>query len=194
MTALISAPRRGVVFPPPAAPRGVPRRRNAAPGGGAVSPGRAPRRRTVSEDARGLPRPRGSTFGRVLRGVSLLLGIALLLALAAAGGLLQVQQSARTAEAGYELRALQAERAQLGARLRLLEAEIAYLADLEAVYADATERLGMVPSERSVNLAVGVPAPTVIPMPERYVQQVAPLPAEDLEWWERLLGRLSGFD
>ena len=189
MTALISAPRRGG-FPPPAAPRGVPRQRRSAP-----QPTAAPRVRSPLDGAaRGLPRPRSSALGRVLRGVSLLLCVTLLLGLAAAVGSLQVLQSSRTAEAGYELRALQAERADLGARVRLIEAEIAYLADLNDVYADATGRLGMVPAERSVTVAVGVPAPTVIPMPERYVKQIAPLPAEFVPRWERLLGSVTGLD
>ena len=118
----------------------------------------------------------------------------LLLGLAAAVGSLQVLQSSRTAEAGYQLRSLQAERADLGARLRLLEADIAHLADLNAVHADATGRLGMVPAEQSVTVAVAVPAPLVIPMPERYVQQIAPLPTEVVPRWERLLGSVSGLD
>ena len=191
MAALVSAPRRGG-SPPPVAPRGVPRSRDATPERGAATPTRSPNSTTSRDAAMGLPRPRSSTFGRLLRGVSLLLSVTLLLGLAAAVGSLQVLQSSRTAEAGYELRSLQAERAQRGARLRLLEAEIAHLADLDAVYADATLRLGMVPAERSVNVAVGVPAPSVIPMPERYVQQVAPLPTETVPWWERLLGSVTG--
>ena len=145
----------------------------------------------IRQKAATLPRPRSSVAGRLLRGISLLLALAALVSLAAIGSL-QVLQSSRTAEAGYELRSLQAERAQLGARMRLLEANIAHLADLNAVHADATGRLGMVPAERSVTVAVAVPAPSVIPMPERYVQQVAPLPTDPVPWWERLLGSVTG--
>ena len=191
MAAMVSAPRRGG-SPPLAAPRGVPRRRDAAPERDAATPTRSPRSTTSREAAVGLPRPRSSRPKALLRGVSLLLSVTLLLGLAAAVGSLQVLQSSRTAEAGYELRSLQAERAQLGARMRLLEADIAHLADLNAVHADATGRLGMVPAERSVTVAVAVPAPSVIPMPERYVQQVAPLPTDPVPWWERLLGSVTG--
>ena len=193
MAALVSAPRRGG-SPPPAAPRDVPRRR-AAPPRKTATPSRSPRKTASREAAREqLPRPRSSALGRLLRGVSLFLAVALLLGLAAGVGSLQVLQSTRTAEAGYELRSLQAERAELGARLRLLEAEIAHLADLDAVYTDATTRLGMVPAERTLNVAVGVPAPLVIPMPERYVQQIAPLPTETEPWWEQLLGIVTGLN
>ena len=193
MAAPVSAPRRGG-SPPPAAPRGVPRRRAPAPARKKAAPSRSARTSTPREAAGDLPRPRSSAFGRLLRGVSLLLAVALLLGLAAGAGSLQVLQSSRTAEAGYELRSLQAERAELGARLRLIEAEIAHLADLDAVYTDATTRLGMAPADRSLNVAVGVPAPEVIPMPERYVQDVAPLPSVPVPWWEHLFGSVTGLN
>ena len=172
MAALTSAPRRGVGPLPYAAPWGA---------------------ETRSTAARALPRPRSSAARRLLRGVSLLLSVAALLALAGVGSL-QVLQSSRTATAGYELRALQAQRAELGANVRLIEAEIAQMADLDEVYAAATERLGMIRPERSLRVTVGVPTPAVIPLPERYVEQAAPLPAEHVPWWERLLGSVPGLD
>ena len=193
MAALVSVPGRGG-SPPPAAPRDVPRRRAPAPGGKAPKTVRSPRGNAPREAARELPGPRSSAFGRLLRGFSLFLGVVLLLGLAAAVGSLQVLQSSRTAEAGYELRSLQAERAELGARLRLLEAEIAHLADLDAVYIDATTRLGMAPADRTLNVAVGVPAPEVIPMPERYVQQIEPPTTEPAPWWEQLLRSVTGLN
>ncbi len=191
MAALVSVPRRGG-FPPPAAPRGAPRRRAPAQAPRTQSPARTRSPRDAAREH--LPRPRSSALGRVLRGVSLFLSVALLLGLAAGAGSLQVLHSSRTAENAYELRSLQAERAQLGARLRLLEAEIAHFADLDAVYGDATTRLGMVPAEQIVNVAVGVAAPSVIPMPERYVQQVAPLPEVSVPWWEQLLRIATGLN
>ena len=154
MTAL-RAPGRGVGPLPHAAPRGAtlppptlppaPLPRVARPPAGLppatllpdASPREAPRRR----EAVVLPRPRSSAFGRLLRGFSLLLA-ALALAGLAAVGPLQVLQSSRTATAGYELRALDRERAELSASVRLLEAEIARMAKLESVYATAVEDLG----------------------------------------------------
>ena len=165
MATLTSSPGRGVGPLPHAAPRG----------------------------ATGLPRPRSRALGRLLRGVSLLLSAVALLGLAGVGSL-QVLQSSRTATAGYELRTLERQRAELGASVRLLEAEIARMANLEAIHAAAIERLGMVPPERSLRVAVGVPAPLVVPMPERYVKQAAPLPAEHVPWWERLLRSVPGLD
>ena len=165
MATLTSAPGRGVGPLPHAAPWG----------------------------ATGLPRPRSRALGRLLRGVSLLLGALALLGLAGVGSL-QVLQSSRTATAGYELRTLERQRAELSAEVRLLEAEIARMANLEAIHAAAIERLGMVPPERSLRIAVAVPAPVVVPMPERYVKQAAPLPAEHVPWWERLLRSVPGLD
>ena len=165
MATLTSSPGRGVGPLPHAAPRG----------------------------ATGLPRPRSRRPRALLRGVSLLLGAVALLGLAGVGSL-QVLQSSRTATAGYELRTLERQRAELGAGVRLLEAEIARMANLEAIHAAAIERLGMVPPERSLRIAVAVPAPLVVPMPERYVKQAAPLPAEHVPWWERLLRSVPGLD
>ena len=206
MTAL-RAPGRGVGPLPHAAPRGAtlppptlppaPLPRVARPPAGLppatllpdASPREAPRRR----EAVVLPRPRSSAFGRLLRGFSLLLA-ALALAGLAAVGPLQVLQSSRTATAGYELRALDRERAELSASVRLLEAEIARMAKLESVHATAVEDLGMIRPEDSVRIAVSVPAPAVVPMPERYVQQLPAASEEAEPWWDRVLGSLPGLD
>lgn len=124
---------------------------------------------------------------------ALLLG-GLALSVLAAVGLLQVLQTARTAGFGYELRAFERERATLSAEVRLLEAEIAQISRLDNVRNQAIERLGMVPAERTLRIAVSVPAPRVIPLPERYVGvEPAPAPAERTRW-ERLLGGLPGFE
>ena len=206
MTAL-RAPGRGVGPLPHAAPRGAtlppptlppaPLPRVARPPAGLppatllpdASPREAPRRR----EAVVLPRPRSSAFGRLLRGFSLLLA-ALALAGLAAVGPLQVLQSSRTATAGYELRTLDRERAELSASVRLLEAEIARMAKLESVHATAVEDLGMIRPEDSVRIAVSVPAPAVVPMPERYVQQLPAASEEAEPWWDRVLGSLPGLD
>ena len=103
-------------------------------------------------------------------------------------------QSSRTATVGYDLRTLQAYRAELGARVRLLEAEIAQMADLDVVYMTATEGLKMVRPEQSLRVTVAVPTPAVIPMPERYVEQAAPLPMQNMPWWKSLLGSVLGLD
>ena len=132
MAALVSAPRRGGSPPPrrasgrPPSPRPLPHGGEAHPivtqerlaRGGKGAPPQAAQQRPRTAVARRLPPARRRTVART-RGAGV--------------GALQVLQSTRTAEAGYELRSLQAERADLGARLRLLEAEIAHLADLDAV-------------------------------------------------------------
>ena len=172
MATLTSASGRGVGPLPYAVPRG------------AESPLLVTRR---------LPRPRSRVVGRRRRGVSLLLSVTALLTLAGAGSL-QVLQSSRTATVGYDLRTLQAHRTELGARVRLLEAEIAQMADLDVVYMAATEGLGMVRPEQSLRVTVVVPTPEVIPMPERYVEQAAPIPTKNISWWKNLLGSVPGLD
>ncbi len=130
---------------------------------------------------------------RAPRVPALLLG-GLALAALATVGLLQVLQTTRAAGFGYELRAFERERATLSAEVRLLEAEIAQISRLDYVRDQATGRLGMVPAERTLRIAVSAPAPRVIPLPERYVSnEPAPVPVERT-WWDRLLRGLPGFE
>ena len=143
--------------------------------------------------ARAPEAPAGRGAIRTPRVPALLFGGLALSALAAVG-LLQVLQTTRTAGFGYELRAFERERATLSAEVRLLEADIAQISRLDYVRDQATERLGMVPAERTLRIAVGVPAPRVVPLPERYVgAEPAPAPIER-SWWERLVGGLPGFE
>ena len=123
----------------------------------------------------------------------LLLGGVMLGAVAAVG-LLQVSQTSRVTTIGYELRALEIERSALAARVRLLEAEIAGIARIDQVRHEAVTRLGMTEPEQTLRIAVAVPAPRVIPMPERYVV-VEPAPERGAgAWWEQFLRRLPGFE
>jgi cell division protein FtsL len=126
--------------------------------------------------------------------VSLLLLAALTLIAVTATGLFQVMQTSRAATIGYELRTLEAQRASLGAEVRLLEVEIARRSRIEQIRVEAVERLGMVMPEETVRIAVTVPAPAVIPMPERYVTAVPEQEPPSAAWWERLLRRVPGFD
>ena len=131
------------------------------------------------------------TFGQ--RVPLLLLGGVTLIAVATVG-LLQVMQTSRAATIGYELRSLERERGALAAEVRLLEADIAHRSRIEQIRDDAVERLGMVRPEESLRITVGVAAPRVIPMPERYVAEQPAPPPSSSEWWERLLRRLPGFE
>ncbi|MDP6604861.1 MAG: hypothetical protein QF664_01180 [Dehalococcoidia bacterium] len=119
---------------------------------------------------------------------------ALVLIAVTATGLLQVLQTTRTTNIGYELRALEAERATLAAEVRLLEADIATMSRIDEVRRRAIESLGMVEPEQTLYIAVIEPAPAVIPLPERYVS-LKEQPAPDAgTWWEQLLSRLPGFN
>jgi len=123
---------------------------------------------------------------------TLVAGIALLIL--AGVGLLQVLQTSRAATAGYELRSLENERQTLSANVRLLEAEIAQQTRVEQVRRVAVERLGMVPPQRTVHIAVGVTAPSAAPLPERYIVQPQRIETPPLSVWERFLRRLPGFN
>lgn len=124
----------------------------------------------------------------------LLLLATLMLIAVTATGLFQVLQTSRTATIGYELRDMERARATLAAEVRLLEAEIAQMSRLDEIRRQAVERLGMAPPEQTLRIAVAVPAPRVIPMPERYVVAAETTPRPSAVWWERLARRLPGFD
>lgn len=122
---------------------------------------------------------------------TLLAGVALLAA--AAVGLLQVLQTSHAATAGYELRALERERADLSAQVRLLEADIASTAGEGQLRELAMRRLGMVAPQATVRIALDVPAPALPALPERYVVRPQPTAPPPLAWWEQLLRRVPGF-
>ncbi|HJM75132.1 MAG TPA: hypothetical protein QGI71_04600 [Dehalococcoidia bacterium] len=109
-------------------------------------------------------------------------------------GLLQVLQSSRTSTIGYEMRQLEIERATLSAEVHLLEGEIAQISVIDQIRQQAVERLGMVEPEQTLQIAVTTPAPTRIPMPERFISWDAPSPLAPAAWWEQLLNRLPGFN
>jgi cell division protein FtsL len=116
----------------------------------------------------------------------------LALAAVAGVGLLQVLQSSRAASAGYEIHRLEDRRDELNAQIRLLEVEVANMSHSDRIQQQATTRLGMVPVERTMKVAVGVPAPRVAPLPERYVpaiEVIGPLPRP---WWIGLLESVLG--
>ena len=174
--AALGAPQLGAGYGRPAAP--------------ATSPTYTAR---IRRKAALLPRPRSSVAGRLLRGVSLLLALVALVSLAAIGSL-QVLQSSRMAASGYELRQLQQQRTELAVEVRLREAEIAQMTNLETVHAAATGRLGMVRPADTVRISVGVPAPDVAPMPERYVRPAPEPPAPHEPWWSEVLWGVSGLE
>ena len=107
-------------------------------------------------------------------------------------GLVQVLQTTQIAATGYEVRALELERASLDADIRLLEAQIATTSNLEQIRSEATKRLGMVPAQRSVRVAVETPAPALIPLPKRYMPVRDDAPARSAAWWERIQGHIPG--
>ncbi|MEZ4503220.1 MAG: hypothetical protein R3C39_11390 [Dehalococcoidia bacterium] len=136
-------------------------------------------------------RPRGVV--RTFRLPTLALS-ALILGLVAGIGLFQVLQTSEVATAGYEIRALEVERDRLSAEIRLGEAEVAEMARGDRVRQEALERLGMVEPTHTVRVAVGAEAPSVIPLPARYVPQVEePAPVVQPWWWD-WLRRVPGFE
>jgi hypothetical protein len=114
------------------------------------------------------------------------------LAAVAGVGLLQVLQSSRAASAGYEIRRLEDRRDELRSQTRLLEVEVANMAQADRIRQQATTRLGMVPAERSMRVAVGVPAPRVAPLPERYIPAITLAAPPVTPRWSLLLEKLLG--
>jgi cell division protein FtsL len=124
--------------------------------------------------------------------LTLLAAIALLVV--AAVGVLQVMQTSQAATAGYELGALEAERADLSAQVRALEAQIAQSANEGQMRDLAIARLGMVPPAQTVRVTVGATAPALPALPERYVVRPQPTPLPPPSWWEQILKVLPGFN
>lgn len=138
---------------------------------------------------RGVRRTTGIRRALSARGSHLLLIACALLAVGAVG-VLQVLQTSSTTGAGYELRQLDRERSQLSADIRLLEADVASSARLEQVRERAVTQLGMTEPKESLRVAVSVPPPAAVPLPERYVQSVPGFEAQRVSWWERWLRAL----
>jgi cell division protein FtsL len=137
----------------------------------------------------------GPRVGGAARRVSGLFVLGLTLLAVATLGILQVLQTSHVAAIGYELRTLERERSTLAAEVRLLEAEAARGSNLDRLYTEAVERLGMVPPEQRLHVSVQESAPRTVPLPRRYVGQVeAPAPRVEPAWWERVLAVLPGLD
>jgi hypothetical protein len=150
--------------------------------------------RPIGRRAAPLPAP-GERLGVAARRISWLLILSLTLMAVAGLGILQVLQTTQVAGVGYELKALERERAALAAEVRMLEARAAERSNLERVYREAVGRLGMVPPEQRLRVTVEAPAPRSAPLPRRYVASVETSePAAQPEWWDRLLALLPGLD
>jgi len=112
----------------------------------------------------------------------------------ASAGIFQVLQTSRVAEVGYQLRALETERESLDAQIRILEARIAGSSNLEHLREQAEGRLGMTQPVEELSIAVGVPAPAVVPLPRRYVETPVHEAPPESTWWEEFIASLPGFD
>lgn len=123
-----------------------------------------------------------------------LLVSAITLGLIGGVGVFQVLQTSAAATAGYDIRALEAERDRLGAEIRIAEVTIARMAGGERVRDEARTRLGMIEPESRVQIAVSVATPAVVPLPARYVPAVDEAPAVVQPWWQHWLRRVPGFE
>lgn len=125
---------------------------------------------------------------------SRLLIVSVALLAVASLGLLQVLQTSRVANIGYELRALEGERATLVKDVRQLEAAVADRSRIDLIESEAIGRLGMARPDEPVRITLGVPAPTSVPLPARYLPAEEPVETLPVQWWERLLRVLPGVD
>ncbi len=141
--------------------------------------------RRALEEAAGVVRSRWRRVPRLLLLALLLLAVGTL-------GVYQVLQTSRIAELGYELRTLEGERAELTAEVRFLEARAAARARVAELELRAMGDLNMVEPKRTLQVAVSVPVPGTIPLPERFVPPVQELPEEPAPWWHQIFDRLPG--
>jgi cell division protein FtsL len=143
----------------------------------AVRPGRVPASGAV---------PARRLLGKLPGAASAVLALAIV----TGTGVLQVMQASSAASAGYEIGRLEQERDRLNAEIRLLEVEVANMSHSDRVLQQATDRLGMVPPTSSVRVAVGVPAPRGIPVPNRFAPPVEVVGPMQRPWWAMLLESL----
>jgi cell division protein FtsB len=154
---------------------------------GAAAPRRGFAGPAAERTHRGLTLPGAGKISRLLIIGFALMGVATL-------GLLQVLQTSQVASTGFELRTLQAERTRLESEIRLLEANVAERSQLERLREEAVDGLGMVEPDQKLHLSVDEPAPSVIPLPRRYVESAPVIEPEPAPWWEPFLERIPGFD
>jgi cell division protein FtsL len=124
---------------------------------------------------------------------TVLLGFVLLML--GALGVLQVLQTSQVATLGYDLSALEFERAQLQAEIRQLEASIANEGTQAAARHRAEQGLAMVPAEPAFRVSVEESAPAGATVPRRFIEPAETTATETVResaWWERLLAQLLG--
>ncbi len=127
-------------------------------------------------------------------GAPRLLIVSVALLAVASLGLLQVLQTSRVANIGYELRSLESERSTLVKDVRQLEAAVADRSRIDLIESEAVGRLGMARPEEPVRITLGVPAPASAPLPARYLPAEEPIETLPVRWWERLLRVLPGIE
>jgi cell division protein FtsB len=151
-------------------------------------------RRQATVHSSALGAREGFGVRRAMVRASRLLVVSLVLFAMGGLGILQVLQTSHVASLGYQIRAQEREQAALSAQVGQLEAQVANRSNLERLHADALGRLGMVLPKDTVQVAVNAGAPSVMPLPRRYIAPTAPVTLPQASWWERLLGVLPGFD
>jgi len=113
-----------------------------------------------------------------------------------AAALLQVNQFSTLTSTGYQIDALNEERAAKQAQNRELEAEVARLSSLARVDWEARVRLGMVPASRTLYINVNQPVPGQETLPTRFWPVAPPAAAAEAPgepWWKRLFKLLPSF-
>lgn len=112
--------------------------------------------------------------------------------LVAAAALLPVVQSSNATSAGYETRQLERRKADLQASLYNAQSEIAEQGSLQRIDREARERLGMVPSARTVVLTIDDRPPAPWQVPSRFlVPEATPAPEARPAGWRGLLARFA---
>lgn len=123
-------------------------------------------------------------FGRINRWV---VGAVLLAAVSAA---LPVLQSSSATSRGFDVQALNAQRAQLEAEITLLETDVARLTSLARIERRAKE-IGLVPADalgvEPVYVTVDEPGPVPAKIPAEYLPEPSVEREGLVPWWRSLL-------
>jgi cell division protein FtsL len=130
-------------------------------------------------------------FGKARPGKLLVAG-AIGLVVVAAG--FQVNQFSRLTSTGYEIDALNQQRAEKQAENHAIEAEVAQLSSLARVDWEARTRLHLEPAQQTLYLTVNHDVPDRQTLPTRFLPAEPATPGQaDEPMWKRLLKSLPFF-
>ena len=109
------------------------------------------------------------------------------IALAAVSAVLPVLQNSSVTSRGFDMQALDAEKARLQGQISVLEADVARYTSLSRIERRA-EEIGLVPAEGTIYVTVDEAGPAPAKIPAEFLPGPAPETDGPAPWWRSILG------